>query len=307
MKKLVWLVLVMRIVSGNLAGADAIPRTTRVQLDQHRAGEVQAMLAGKAEEAAEAFAGDVRLMPAYQATILGKANATRYLTAFFARFTVRAYERNQLEALALGPQVAEFGQFTMKLLHKADGKEYAVTGKYLELWRPIAAGGRLELHAAIWNYDRGPEDSELFRFAEIPAVRIATQTELPVDRTPRFEIAAFNALEEKAITEANAKLWAQFYADDAVMYANQDGIYRGRKEIGDYLADHVKHLPVFEHLDIRFDRIDDCGGYFVVYMSHSAHWRTGDYSGINMGKNVAIWRRDADGVLRTIRKIAAYD
>ncbi len=70
---------------------------------------------------------------------------------------------------------------------------------------------------------------------------------------------------------------------------------------------HVKELPVFEELDIRNDRIDNLGTFVIEYASHIASWKNGDSSGVGLGKNIRIWRREADHSLKLFRAIGMYD
>jgi hypothetical protein len=69
----------------------------------------------------------------------------------------------------------------------------------------------------------------------------------------------------------------------------------------------VQHLPVFEKLDMRNDRIEVTGRYVIECASHVANWRNGESSGVNTGKNIRIWRREPDGALRIFLAIGMYD
>ena len=45
----------------------------------------------------------------------------------------------------------------------------------------------------------------------------------------------------------------------------------------------------------------------MEYASHVANRRSGDHSGVNTGKNLKIWRREADGSLKIFRSIDMYE
>jgi ketosteroid isomerase-like protein len=276
------------------------------QLDRYRAEVIAAVRTGTADTLAPMQDEGLRLMPAYQLTVLGKDNAALYYRAFFQRFVVGEYERQVEERLDLGAQVAEFGRYTMSLSVREGGKTLMVAGKYLELWRK-RRDGSLALLTAVWCHDQPPQEPELFRFATVPGVRIAHERELSLDHPLRFELSALNTLEEIAISQRDAKTWSQFFADDAVIYANLGPIANGRAAVDDYVSGHVQHLPVFEHLDVRTDRVDASGEYFIVYASHVANWRAGDASGVNTGKNLKICRREPAGMLKIVRAIGCYD
>jgi hypothetical protein len=66
-------------------------------------------------------------------------------------------------------------------------------------------------------------------------------------------------------------------------------------------------MPIFEKLDVRNDRIDDLGNYVIEYASHIAIIRSGDFSGVSTGKDLAIWRREPNGALKIFRHITMYD
>jgi len=112
---------------------------------------------------------------------------------------------------------------------------------------------------------------------------------------------------EVTITLHDPKIWAQFYADDGILFPNHRPFLDGRKAIDTHFEMHVKEIPVFEKLDIRNDRIDNLGEYVIEYASHIAVWRGGDYSGVGLGKDLRIWRREKDGSLKIFRHIGMYD
>lgn len=275
-------------------------------LDKFRSADAKGFLEGNAQERADFYAENFRLMPEYQRTILGRAAATAYHMAFAARFQVREYHRERGETIELGAQVMETGRLTLKLVLKSSGQERDLVGKYLDLWTRTA-GGRLSLLTEVWNYDQPLEFADELRFPEVPAVQIAFQAHVPVKGGVSFELAALNQLLEVAIIQHDAAVWSQVYADDAVLMANYSPLHVGRKAIDDYIAEHVRQLPVFEKLDLRNDRIDDLGGFVVEYASHVANWRNGDSSGVNTGKDLRIWRREPNGALKIFRHIGAYD
>jgi len=159
----------------------------------------------------------------------------------------------------------------------------------------------------VWNYDQDVQNGDDFRFPDVPSVQMAFQPHLPVNDSIRFELAALNLLLGQAVSQHDAKLWSQFFADDAILAANYVPIARGRAEVDRYLEEHVRTLPIFEHLDIRNDRVDVSGNYVIEYATHVANWRNGDSSGVSTGKNLRLWRRESNGTLKMIRQIGSYD
>jgi ketosteroid isomerase-like protein len=271
-----------------------------------RAASAQAVRSGNYETMLGYYAEGVRLMPEYQRTVMGKTNAAAYHAAFTARFNVRRYERAEMELLDLGTRVVEVGRFTLVIAPKKSEREHELVGKYLDIWEKSETGV-LSLHTSAWNYDHRVDIAEALRFAEVPAIQTAMQARLPVRDRISFEMAARGRLLETVVAQHDAKTWKLFYADDVVLLHSFSPPLVGRKAVDAFIENHVKHLPVFEKLDIRNDRIDDLGDYVVEYASHVANWRNGDASGVSTGKNICIWQKDAAGSYKIFRSIGAYD
>jgi ketosteroid isomerase-like protein len=253
------------------------------------------------------YADNVRLMPPFQKTVLGKENSLLYHNVVASRFTIKAFERTELEILNLGTQVLETGTFTLKLSAKASGQEMVLDGKYLNLWERLA-NNELSLITDAWNYDQYyGEIHQALRVEDVPSVHLATQPNVLVNNNISFELAALNRLLDATVTQHDASTWVLYYCDDGILMASNSPLCSGKKSIDEYLKLHVKELPVFEELDIRNDRIDNLGTYVVEYASHIASWKNGDSSGVGMGKNIRIWRREADHSLKVFRSIGMYD
>jgi len=275
-------------------------------LKQYRAEYVNSILKAQPERLSGYWADGIRLMTELQRTMIDRKPVMAYYTAFLNRFTVKAYTRNELEILDLGRQVVEYGQFAMGIVLKTTGKQYTLKGKYQTIWQKLG-NDSLVVITEGWNYDHGLDVGNLLRFAEVPVVDVALQAHLPIDSPVRFELAALNRLMEITITEHDAGLWAQFYSDEGFLFAQYHSFYKGRQAIDAYIAMHIKELPIFEKLDVRNDRVDDLGQFVVEYDSHIANWRNGESSGIGLGKDLRIWRREKNGSLKIFRHMSMYD
>jgi ketosteroid isomerase-like protein len=284
-----------------------VPSATHVAvLDAYRSAHIRAYLGNDPQPLTAHQADSLRLAPAYQKTVMGKANAAVYHRAFLQRFKVSAYTRQPIEAVDLGSRVMESGRFTMTVALPGDATLHMLAGKYMDIWQK-ADGGRLLLETAAWNHDRLPAIAEQLRFAEVPAVHTALGARVPVRAGVSLELAAWARLLEAAITQHDAKTWALLYTDDAMQLANHGDVVSGRAALEGYFVEHVKAMPVFEKLDLRTERIDDLGRYVVEYAAGVVHWRMNEHSGVNLGKNIQIWRRGDDGALRIWRAISMYD
>jgi ketosteroid isomerase-like protein len=283
-----------------------VARAHRVALDTYRATLVRAYLDAKPDDVTRHLAESVRLMPAYQKCISGRTDAATYHRAFLQRFAVGAYERKPIEVADLGERVMEIGTFTMTVAVRGSAESHTFAGKYMDLWEK-SAGGKLELNTAAWNHDQLPKIAEQLRFAEVPAVHLALQARAPVTAGASLELAAFQKLDEAAIAQRDGKTWALVYADDAIQLSNHGGVVSGRKAIDEYIVKHAVALPVFEKLDLRTLQIDDLGEYVIEYAGGVVTWRMNEYSGVNLGKGLLIWRRANGGPLQKWRSISMYD
>jgi ketosteroid isomerase-like protein len=259
----------------------------------------------KPEMLATYYRDDVRLMPPFQRTIVGKENLVSYHKAFTTRFDIQEYNRADMEVLDLGSMVSEIGMFTMKMKIKSTGKVYDLKGKYLNLWGK--ENGKLALITEAWNYDHAIDFADQLKFTEIPNVDVALSPHVNINNNISFELAALNRLVEATVSQQDAKIWSLFYSDDAILCHSGHSISKGKKEVDDFLIEHCRELPIFEKLDVRNDRIDHLGTYVIEYASHIATVRNGDWSGVGVGKDLRIWRREKDGSLKIFRHIGMYD
>jgi ketosteroid isomerase-like protein len=282
------------------------PAARQTSLDRFRADYVRAVLAGSPDPVLGYYAADVRLMPEFQKTVVGREPAAAYHRAFAGRFAVGAYRRTATETLDLGARVVEHGVFAMRLTERGTGRAHELRGKYQDIWARRPDGGLLVVTQA-WNYDHASAIEEQLRFPAVPAVDVALRPHVPVSGATSFELAALNRLAEVTIAQHDARIWAQFFADDAAFRYSRTPAHAGRAAIDAFLAEHVRGLPVFEQLAIRTDRIDDLGRYVLEYASHIAVVRFGEGSGVNTGKNTVIWRREPGGALKVFRGMAMYD
>lgn len=277
---------------------------TLVQLNQFRSDYIKSKLEEKPDLMSAYYDPDIRLMTEFQKTVQGKNNVIAYHNAFAARLRIKSYRRDAYETLDLGAMVVETGQFSMKGI-LARGNDFELNGKYINVWKKTNT--KLLLMADGWNYNHPVDLGDQLRFTNVPVIDVALQAHVPINNPVSFELAALNRLQEAVISEHDDKLWSQFYATDAILFSQFHKPNTGRKEIDTYMEKHAADRPVFEKLDIRNDRIDDLGQYVIEYACHIAIWRRADNSGVNLGKDVRIWRREPNGSLKIFRHMGMYD
>lgn len=278
----------------------------RAWLESYRFAYTQAFLDGTVDRVVSRYSEKVRLMPPYHGTVFGRNDARAYHAAFLDRFDVKKYQRVEVTTYDLGSRFIEVGRFTMSLTARGKAPLHEISGSYMDIWE-LAEGKPSTLLTHAWNTDSYPAIANDLRFSDVPGVRIAFEARVPIKDNLSFELAALNRLHEVAITQADGKVWSLFFADDAVLLANHHELVQGRAAIDEYIAAHVKQLPIFEKLDIRNDAIDPAGRFIIEYASHVANWRNGDSSGVNTGKNIRLWRRETDGSLKMVCGIGTYD
>lgn len=311
MRQTKFIFLLAAIICLNVSSVFAQPQVNTdekivAHLKKFRSDYAKSILERKPEIILNYYAESVRLMPEFQKTVMGKSNALSYHKAFSARFDVQEFSRNEIEILDLGSRVVELGMFATKMTLKSTNQKIELKGKYQNIWEKLD-NGKLALITEAWNYNHQVEIAEQLKFEGVPTVHVALEAHLPVNSKISFELSALNRLMEITITQHDSKIWSQFYTDDGMFIYSSNPIYEGRKSLDEFLEKHAKELPVFEKLDVRNDRIDDLGNYVIEYASHIAIFRVGDFSGINTGKDIRIWRRGKDCSLKIFRAMAMYD
>src|SRR5215204_3509089 len=81
------------VIAAAERGDIAVSREHRVALDAYRTAMVRAYLDEKPAGFVRHFSETVQLLPAYQKTVFGMADAASYYQAFLKRFAVSAYDR----------------------------------------------------------------------------------------------------------------------------------------------------------------------------------------------------------------------
>lgn len=274
-------------------------------LRQFRSDYIKSKLEATPEILSTYLNDSIRLMTEFQKTVMGRSNVLAYHKALTQKLQIKSYSRVELETLDLGLMVVEFGQFTLQGTLRSTGQQHELKGKYVNVWQ--RKNGKLFLITDGWNYDHQVNFSDQLRSENVQVMDVALQAHVPVKNPVSFELAALNRLQEVAISESDDDVWSQFYADDAILFCQFGSLVHGRKQIDDYIMRHAKDRPVFEKLDIRNDRIDDLGSYIIEYASHIAIWRKNEHSGVNLGKDLRVWRRAPNGSLKIFRQIGMYD
>ena len=294
------------VTSGFAQSAKAISRRIATHLAQFHADYSVALVQERPEMIVSYYSDSIRLMPEFQKTVVRKGNARLYHQAFLARYDVQEYGKEATEVLDMDSQLAEIGQFFMKVAMKSTGHEYKLNGKYINIWNK-SPKGELSLLTEAWNYDHSLAIEKQLKFKKVPPARLSSEIRVPGSKPVYFELAALSSFMEAIVSQHNAHQWSQFYADDASFLYSRHPMYHGREALDGFFEEHVRELPAFEQLKIYHDRIDDLGQYVIVYSNHVADVNGDGFSGTFTGKDLAIWRREPNCSLKIFHHIAMYD
>src|SRR5690606_12685849 len=139
MKKtnILFFIILLIFINANYSFAQNTLRAndqTVAHLKKFRAEYTKSLINKNTKLVADYFSENIRLMPEFQKTIMGKSNTILYHKAFSDRFDTKSYHRNELEILDLGSQVVELGKLSMKISLKSTGKDYELIGTYMNIW-----------------------------------------------------------------------------------------------------------------------------------------------------------------------------
>lgn len=183
-------------------------------LKKFRSDQTKSIVNGTPETIQSYYAENIRLMPEFQKTVIGKNNVLLYHQTFAARFDVMEYSKVETELLDLGEVIAETGMFTIKVKLRSTNQVHEIEGKYQDLWS--TKDNAIVLITEAWNYNHALKIEEQMRFNEIQVTDVALKSHLPVNTAITFELAALNRLMEVTVAQHDAKMWSQFYAEDGM-------------------------------------------------------------------------------------------
>src|SRR5688572_26223133 len=143
------------ITTTNLCGQPKPDEHVVGQVRKFRLDYTKAMLSKNSDVLENYFHQNLRLMPEFQNTVIGKSNALRYFKSFLSRFDVVEYSHTEFEILDLKSRVVESGTFKMKVKLKSKTDLYEVEGKYQDIWEN--SNGSLKLITVAWNHNQRSE------------------------------------------------------------------------------------------------------------------------------------------------------
>lgn len=171
LKKMKILVFILIFIFGMLAGngfsqgKEVSDSKVLGKLKKFRADFARSMVERKPEVVQNYFAENIKLMPEFERTIMGKSNALNYYRVFTSYFEVKAYNRIENNILDMDSLIFEMGTFSMDITVKSSGEQIDVKGKYINVWRKTKESGLLLLTDA-WNYNARPALEEKLKFVQ---------------------------------------------------------------------------------------------------------------------------------------------
>ena len=272
----------------------------------------EGMLTGDSSVFLGSFSQEVKVMPEYDKSFLGKNNAKIYYDALFDQIQISRYERSQMEVLDIGQRRIEIGTFQMTIEHGTKGKSAAegpvsIPGTYFEVWDTSSKNDH-KLLSQAWNYDEKVErENTLLRTSIAGGVRYAHEPIVPIKTAISYELAAKRALSVRLMQQRNTDAMAFGMADDAMYSTHETPPLIGKQAIKDYWRIYAEGWPSFDYLDTNNHQLYVHKDYVLTHNSYNMRWSTRDYSGISTGKGIALFKRNANGILQGYRTIAMHD
>lgn len=297
MKKFYWVLMVFLSLE--------ISANTNAQHAAQRERLIENVNAENLEQTISLFAPKAQLMLQTNSTIKGRANIRLYFDAFFEHFDITQYQRNTIETLDLGSKLVEIGTYTLTMKNPQQTVR-EITGSYLSLWSNDN-NKEVKISIELWNFDHPVNFSHELRFKNVPTVTTALEPHLPISSPATLEVSAYASLIKESVLLRDGNVLSQFYTQDGVILRNSSPAIVGKSAIKHYWDKHAVEIASMEGLQQRTLALEAVGKYLIQQSAHIAIWRSGIHSGVNTGKHIRIWERQADGRIKTRILASAYD
>ncbi len=249
---------------------------------------------------------DIKVLPEYDKSFLGLPKADKYFKSLADNFDIQRYRRRVLDVTRVGQRAVAIGTFELSIKQRKDTDYTSLQGTWLDVWDHSSASPIVITLA--WNYDKHvPGIETFFRSHSTGGVHFAFQPTAALDGVASRELATFRLLNKALMQLRDPHSLAMQYASDAWNAPHNLPLVVGRKAIEDFFANYVAEWPTFEYLDTNSHDIYVYEKYVLAHNSYNLRWRSGDHSGIAMGKGVSLYRWNEDGALQKIRSISMHD
>ena len=249
---------------------------------------------------------DAIYLPEYQPIMKGTEAIRKYSQEIFNRQQIKLFDKKITEVIDFRGSVAEIGSFTIAYNTSGNGQLVRHNGKYLNIWK-VLPDGTLRLKAESFGYFSNVENpaSLVIKIPELPAANAIQSPDN--DKSASFELHALNTLMEKAVSNRDSNLRADFFSQDAVFMPFADSLKVGMKAIRPYLIGYNSGNVTVDSIRIYTDYAEVLDSYVIEYPRFYVRWHTPELAGTGQGKGIRIWRRELDCSLKLYREIALHD
>jgi ketosteroid isomerase-like protein len=252
------------------------------------------------------YTSNAMSMPEYQPTLEGAEAIKLYYAEMFKRYPIFTFDKQQQEVIVMDHHVAEFGTFTLTYGSKnnADGK--VETGKYFNIW-VMLPDNSLKIEAESFGYFRNVTNPSDLIIKAASAIKSEKQQTDQSAKSIGFQLEALNTLMEKAVTNRDASLRADYFTTDAVFMPFADSSKVGLKNISEHLIAYNVGNVTIDSISIYNTGFVMDELYVIEYPRFYVQWRLPEMKGTSQGKGIRIWRREPDCSLKIFREIGLHD
>jgi ketosteroid isomerase-like protein len=242
----------------------------------------------------------------YQPMLRGINEVGSYYKEIFTRQSIKSFHRITDEVISLDKTtLAEIGTFKKEYSAPETDSILTVNGKYCYIWK-IQPDGGLKIKGEIAGFFHAVKNPESF------VVRLPTHLAEPgihKENEVPIELRAYNALMEKYVKNGEGALRSQFFTADGKFMPFSHRTLTGMDELKPYLIAYDTRGADFKFdlLSVYTYEYEYFDEYVLEYPKFKVKWSTPNASGTAEGKNIRIWKRQADRSLKLYLEISTHN
>ncbi|MGA0555234.1 YybH family protein [Larkinella sp. VNQ87] len=300
------MILFVLHVAGNTRGFSQKPPSIQQRLQQHSEALVTAEKNGDLDRFLHSYAPNAIVMPEYQLTRTGLREIREFYQELFQRQQIRTLEHKADEWLWLTDSaIVELGTFRKQFIDPTLGDSLQThRGQYWHIWR-VQPDGTINLQGEAYGFFHPVTQPERLVVA---TGKQPDEPEIYADRTPPFELLAYNALMEKGVRTRNGPLRSSFFTEDGSFKPFAEELVTGLPQIKPYLIAYssrgvvtIDSVRCYTYASDTFER------YTLEYAMFKVQWHRADAAGRTEGKGIRIWKRQPDHSLKLYREIGTHN
>lgn len=249
---------------------------------------------------------NVIYMPEYQSTIKGAKQLNDYLKNLMEKREVTAFSKKTTEVYTSKNRAVEIGVFFISVRGVNESKIENLTGKYISVWD--ISNKQLKLLSEAFGYFKNVENPSVF---VVKSMHYPDENNSLMDTTKStaisFQLKAYNTLMEKAVSNRDGNLRADFFTEDAVFMPFADTLKIGMKVLRPYLIEYNSYPVTIDSISIYNVYSENLGNFIIEYPMFYVKWHNAQNNGVGSGKGIRLWRKDNDCSLKIVREIGVHD